>query len=1091
MLRAVSSLPVPESSSEPATLCDIVGEQIHDGHDLQVTEKPKSRVPTLDAGIAIHPRPPTPLTIPYPPPRFVHRDLIDPDTYYQVFNDVRPSQLQKYTLNKPMWSDPAFFPAACVAMCPILDLIVMAFDDGSLNFVSSEFGVCCRPTIMLTAPAKYLIGSENRIVCMTFGNRIHIWAVLPSNEMRCLLEEQYVGDLPAIQSITLTIELETKSVSPIIATDEFSVRFSRSRNGWVFHDYALPPCFHRKFEAETIADLERELFQARLMANRASFASCFPRLMTAYLQCELFADAAALMREVAQALDERVRSICGLNPAELFETGIELLRQFNPRLAQDFQSDRDGAAIVESRKGFAKENTERILNGLRAQNDSLRKSNEMIGRLYQEATQAAQKAGQQSLNDQKTIHELLSEREGPYEQVESLKSQIASLKDEIKEKDTIIAEYKCGVGALRAQNQALREELEQAPTYHLFVNREVCERFPFYDNLVKHTMSWSRWLATRRDHLDGLSLRAHTYDARLCALYAYFGYHGLLVSRSLQVLFGFPCHRHLIDMRKRVLHPLLADKKIFNGSLDSIRLLKGAFLPNERCRIVVGSDATFLKAYFGVSRTAEPSGTLSVVSHEAVDAACVNSAQFLDLLAHQELIKAVFVVLAIPLRPRAAWFPIAVVLAGTGSANPQIRALIDYVIQNARDAGFDVIAHAVDGDRGYASASIDFYAHLNASLKNLLSRSLSEIPLGPKEVPQDTLICYDFLHLLKNDKSARIRVEPKHVIPECPESAISSQDLRAIGVASWILDEDSYRQMDEFLALALFTYENIRKAYETRRYALFLALLPSYLFQTAILQPNLSRQDRVTRISVNFALIYYYCLLEERIRPGSKRKKSFTKNAVWTAEFARKSLILALFDLKEILRNEDLNLGALGTHYNEHYFGLLEKCQGNVNTADSFVQACVRAMNMKALMAHLGVEVIRSKHVSDSGATVSGSDRAQATQNLGRWLKFAQTLFQLVNSKVDLPILRGFESPLLIDDFMRLIQSQHVEMQEMKFQSTAKLRVPMSRNMKQRASLESQHQIQAITGQSASASGMAASVEPGYGDEPEEDAPDE
>ena len=167
--------------------------------------------------------------------------------------------------------------------------------------------------------------------------------------------------------------------------------------------------------------------------------------------------------------------------------------------------------------------------------------------------------------------------------------------------------------------------------------------------------------------------------------------------------------------------------------------------------------------------------------------------------------------------------------------------------------------------------------------------------------------------------------------------------------------------------------ESISNAITHERFDLLLALLPSYLLINSVMSEHLTRAQRIEQLSSGFALVatYYneYLIydfqngLQSSSRAGGKNNFMTLFDLIWMKKYM--SLTLSL--TKVLNDNREIHLGALGTHFLEHFFGMVRRfCHGN-DSATSFQTSVENIIIFNLIQKENILEENKQPGRSDSG----------------------------------------------------------------------------------------------------------------------------
>jgi hypothetical protein len=270
------------------------------------------------------------------PPDYVEslllKDHVDSSAWYEARNFGNCGLLMKIKYNQLVWEQPAFIPGTTISLCQCLTSLIIAIYECQLLFIDAEYGVPCHPPYFIHGYSKYLAVFENYAICMTVHNLLYVWRFIPGGAFKCVFKTKYVGKLGKLQKIQLTHELTDGSISPILVTEEKTVRYSQSKNAWVYICDAIPAIFMKSYTFQTVADVEKAFSEALLARNSQLFHETFGLLITYYSRLESKSRLITLFTELWAHVKQESRAICGIDVTELMEMAKGVVVENAPEL---------------------------------------------------------------------------------------------------------------------------------------------------------------------------------------------------------------------------------------------------------------------------------------------------------------------------------------------------------------------------------------------------------------------------------------------------------------------------------------------------------------------------------------------------------------------------------------------------------------------------------------------------------------------------------------------------------------------------------------------------------------------------------------
>lgn len=257
--------------------------------------------------------------------------------------------------------------------------------------------------------------------------------------------------------------------------------------------------------------------------------------------------------------------------------------------------------------------------------------------------------------------------------------------------------------------------------------------------------------------------------------------------------------------------------------------------------------------------------------------------------------------------------------------------------------------------------------------------------------------------------------------------------------------------MDDNLPLQFFSQENIRASIRIGRFDLLIALLPCYLLINSIMSDNLTREQRLEQQSLGFSIIatYYNDFLsydfetglQKRNRDGGKNKHMTLYDVIWMKKYM--SLCISL--TKVLVDPKSVHLGALGTHFLEHFFGMVRRfCHGD-DFVSSFQNSIENIIILKLIQNENNYDISKQPGRSDSGSRLKEENRMikEVPLKVSMWraAEILLTVGELLNSTLNDAVNESIESIVsnFETDVFQFIESTYAD-QKKSFRSTANLR---------------------------------------------------
>jgi hypothetical protein len=225
------------------------------------------------------------------------------------------------------------------------------------------------------------------------------------------------------------------------------------------------------------------------------------------------------------------------------------------------------------------------------------------------------------------------------------------------------------------------------------------------------------------------------------------------------------------------------------------------------------------------------------------------------------------------------------------------------------------------------------------------------------------------------------------------------------------LNDKRAKKQEDIYPILLFDSKNVRTAIKQGKPGIAYALLPWTLLKNAILDQRLSRETRIDYLQHAYALIFLYYLALKRYNhkkkscPLTKKILEYpqcmnrfqTKNTPKEKQrpitlldkgTCKKALSLIVNILTQLSKETSMHLGAFGSHFLEHFFGLIRTLDHGDDRYSNFLRSCIQSVLINELKQDYGIQIKIPSRNSDSGATVLADDPVIA-QPFGAYISFA------------------------------------------------------------------------------------------------------
>lgn len=587
---------------------------------------------------------------------------------------------------------------------------------------------------------------------------------------------------------------------------------------------------------------------------------------------------------------------------------------------------------------------------------------------------------------------------------DSIKKDKALHQDEINKINEKINNISKEYALLKEENRVLKEKnikLSEENKTIMKINQELNDKLTppdLKDKSLVYRTCYALWKQAERN--ENVPTHARSYDKELEKIFILFGLFGKKAYALAYQTLGFPSFQTLMRRKKKVAEEhfgkSIEEKTIFNGEIDNVKKLVECFMPENKRkdnRAVLVVDAASIRANISIDDKGTVSGLVEekTFTHEKTLELLNDDNKFREFCITNldDATHAVFVVMVAPLDPNVKAFPICEIPARNGSANGFITNMMEKLSKELDEIGINIIGYGNDGDKHYIKAALAFLEIAIKNIKEYPKEPLSNCFTEFKE----KFIFYDPLH---NGKSNRYHLsDPDFLFFWVNESSgiFLTEDLKEI-VDPILLSTDSFSKMYDSLAIKLFSEESIRKCIEHDRKDLAFALLPTTLLFQGIFESELSRSERIHRLSIGFAIILLYAydanlhLIQDGYKQNEYKSKKGSK--LWPSSFCGKYLEMVFGTVKMLCENTEIDLGSLGSHKIEHWFGLIRRLTNQNFEFRAFQDASRNTILYNVLCIELGITTKIEKRIYDSGVKIKEENEELDLKPIGKdlWIAY-------------------------------------------------------------------------------------------------------
>ena len=474
----------------------------------------------------------------------------------------------------------------------------------------------------------------------------------------------------------------------------------------------------------------------------------------------------------------------------------------------------------------------------------------------------------------------------------------------------------------------------------------------------------------------------YRYPAECHIFYVLLSFCGKTTYELLIRILHLPSYKQVKRYQKELLekYKLNGDHPL-DGSPEIINELKEALWDNEGKdkRSVLAIDAASINPQISIAEngtvTGFTSGGPQKVSQEEAKLLRESRKAYKQFIKKYKkfVSKYEFVVLLCPLDPNQPTIPISCLEANSGSATKEIKESLEQLRANAEACGFEIVGYAFDGDRQYLDLTEDF-----------INEGIIEYLWGKQELPLSMaweeygFLClfFDLLHLVKCDRYRKAKNNETCIWPTSEESSFTKEDFIEAGIQPECFIDSKASKMHDDIPLKLFTPEHCHMLFENEKYDLCLSLLPSTYVIEAVMNEELTREERIQYLTIGFCIValYYDDAIHQLNESQSHKATEGSKITLFNLDYCKKYLSLCWSLSQPITEQKCVRLGSLGTHMLEHLFGYNRRMSRGDDTGKNFQRIIKTQLLSTAIEKEMNLNLPIYKRHHSSGAVCEEED---------------------------------------------------------------------------------------------------------------------
>lgn len=445
----------------------------------------------------------------------------------------------------------------------------------------------------------------------------------------------------------------------------------------------------------------------------------------------------------------------------------------------------------------------------------------------------------------------------------------------------------------------------------------------------------------------------------------------------------FPSYRTALEYRNQILAENEISDFIFEGGRDNFERILSLMLPNGyQGRMILMIDAAYVTPYVKVYESGKVTGLLnkSQIAPDDAQEIIHNPKKFTKFLYSNQhnLIKAEFGLMLAPLDTSLSPIPIACISATSGTGTLKQIENLETIIYILKDLKVDIAGLATDGDHLYGRYSEAFVNKLVSDIPGLCDLTVVEFI-----AKCDMLFHFsDPYHLAKRDRYRKISKPWFTAVPNSIGQQLSATVLENLGIPNYLLDGERARKMEDALPLKLFSRENLEKVIGHKNYELAFCMLPTTLLMESLHSEGLSREQRINLLlfGSSLVLIYYVTFFNFTDKPSKTRAEAVRdvrSHSAFTLTWCREYISVTIGIANLLATEENIHLGACGTHFLEHFFGAIRRHSAGEDTHQRFLGSMRNVLLERLLLQKLDIPLDPPSRRSDSGVRITQGEFAQ------------------------------------------------------------------------------------------------------------------
>lgn len=586
--------------------------------------------------------------------------------------------------------------------------------------------------------------------------------------------------------------------------------------------------------------------------------------------------------------------------------------------------------------------------------------------------------------------------------------------------------------SLLQQIQRLKNENENLSQQIMVLKQNDIGKLISTDNVKQNNTILKTYLQMVQKNIKKQS-KGYRYDG-LKEFFTLLSFMGKNYYQILNDNLLFPTYKTCSAYKKEFLNKFGITEDILDGCSENVIKIMRKFLPNNFIgKGVMMIDAASVTPYVQIKEDGIVNGLLDIqkIDSNLAKYFIQNEDAFSEFIKEHRnyIIQAEFGITFAPLDHQYMQFPIGCFSATSGKASYEIVERIETLVEELNGilkGKLNIIGIGTDGDNSYNKYSNEFMSKLYIDFETLINLNAAEI------VDRINVIMHfsDPFHLVKRDRYRKVSLQDFMISPYVWKQTRSSVDLEDIGIPCYLLDDNKGRKMEDDLPKKLFSMENIRKIININDFHLLIAMLPSTLLMESIHNKNLNRQATIDYLMFGASIVMIYFFMLKHITKNELtiykiHSNTYMNKICFTEDWCKHYIFTTINIVSLLITEKNINLGACGSHYQEHNFANIRRHSKGDNSHVKFIKSMKYILLEKELRLRLNINENIPESRCDSGKSIFDDTKIEVRPII-YYLKLAKRLWRNITRfprKSIISLVRRTVKKLTVEELYTLLDS--------------------------------------------------------------------